>query len=228
MENTKSMGGHMIITLKCDRCEQSHTIQTVEPNVMLVCHCGNRLTWDVHIQRRHISNFKTSLDGIPKIAAIVGKGPTAPYYERLDLIIGINDAIYLIDEDLPVILARGDYGNFCKVIPPNVTPIVPTFLYETYPGSYCYDYVKDLGMPKRLCTVCAAIAMAHYLGAEQIRMYGFDAIANGDFSYHIKNSYNNTPLADQKPQLRQLSFELLSKCWIMDRPHNLIKLTETL
>jgi hypothetical protein len=217
----------MIARMVCRKCSAEHLIQTTDSKITIVCHCGTRLSWATDIRFDNVALYPNR----GKLVSIVGKGPTAPFYEKLDLIIGINEAVHLIDEDVSVILARGDVGPFLPKgsLPPNVIPIVPDLLKGVYDNAYYFDYVKDLGMPRRLCTVCYAIALACYLGAEQIRMYGFDALAHGDYSYIIKNERNNAPLADQKPQLRQLPFDMIAKCYVMDKPVcNLVRLRDLL
>lgn len=201
----------MLVHHICKSCHRKHSILTKEKYLTMICSCGAKFECEVTHAISYLRDFKIRAERI----SIMGKGPSATAIQHLDLTICINDAIYLIG-DHPAILARGDNGLHCKRIPPNITPIVPDFLSDVYPNAYIFDYVKDLKMPKRLCTVCYAIALAHYLGATEIVMYGFDALLHGDYSYIIKNDYNNMPLADQKPQLRLLPREMLEKCVITD------------
>ena len=185
------------------------------------CQCGQKL---INYEPNHL---KVTNRGYKRIA-IVGKGLTAPFYEHShDAYIALNDAIYIV-EAAPLYLLKADVGTHCTQELPECTAIVPKHVLPNNPDALWFDWA-DLGLNRRTCTLCCALSLANLWGAECITMYGFDKLLNSEWGeYFIANPRNSEPLGDQKPMLRELPNVLLEKCWLMDRIHHLVKLTELL
>jgi len=168
----------------------------------------------------HISKYQEKYPEPKKRWAVCGKGKSLADWspDHVDQTASVNEAILHTKQGIFTCYDLVKEFRFCHEddIHESVIPIIPPRVCKNYMNREAYYYQwPDISLKGGNCTGVQSICIACSLGAEEIVLYGFDALESGDTSYHepVMNEQNKKNLLRcQVPQFCCVPEEWQRKC----------------